>query len=291
MNKSQAEYLHQFTTWAQQQDNVRAMLMTSTRAITNGPVDALSDYDLILIASNVYPFYESRDWLAAFGRVLALYRDPITPDGAFETVGYVVQFEDGLKIDFWVWPTGLLQRILQEPQLPTELDAGYQVLLDKDDLTAELKPPTYKGYIPTPPTESRYHDVIEMFFLDTAYVAKYLWRDDLMAAKHIMDAMLKQEHMLPMLEWRSEIDHHWSVSPGPYGRRLKQWLRPDLWAELETTYTGMDINDNWDVLFRTIALMRRVSIEVGEHLGYAYPHDLDARAVAYVYKIKKLNQA
>lgn len=290
MQPAQEQMLQLFASWGSQQHNIRAIIMTSTRAIPNGPVDALSDYDLILVAADVYPFYHSRDWLAAFGRVLALYRDPITPDGDFEMVGYIVQFEDGLKIDFCVWPVGLLRRIVHEPELPTELDAGYVVLLDKDDLTADLKPPTYKGYAPVPPTEAHYHDVIESFFLDTGYVAKYLWRDDMMAAKHILDAMLKQEHMLPMLEWHAAIDHNWSIRPGPHGRRLKQWLRPDLFAELENTYTGADIEANWDALFRTIALMRRVAVEVGAHLGYAYPHDLDARAAAYAHQIRKLQR-
>lgn len=288
MNLSQEETIKYFVGWATQQDSVRAMLMTSTRAIPNGPVDILSDYDLILVATDIYPFFNNRDWLAAFGRVLALYRDPIVHDGDFEKVGYVVQFEDDLKIDFWIWPIGLLQRIAGESHLPLELDAGYRVLLDKGNLTSGLKPPSYKGYIPAPPTETRYHEVIEVFFLDTIYVARYLWRGDVIAAKHILDAMLKQEHLLPMMEWHAEIDHGWSVSPGPYGRRLRQWLRPDLYAELESTYTGADVEANWAALFTTIALMRRTAAEVGAHLGYAYPHDLDQRAVAYVHKIKNL---
>ena len=129
-----------------------------------------------------------------------------------------------------------------------------------------------------------------MFFLDTIYVAKYLWREDVIAAKHILDAMLKQEHLLPMLEWRSEMDHDWSIRPGPNGRRLKQWLRSDLYAELESTYTGADIEDNWGALRRTIALFRRVAVEVGEHLGYPYPEDLERRVSAYLQKIKKLHR-
>lgn len=288
MNTSQEDTIKLLVDWATPQDSVRAMLITSTRATPNGPVDILSDYDLILIATDIYPFVNSRNWLAAFGRVLALYRDPIVRDGDFEKVGYVVQFEDGLKIDFWVWPIGLLQRIAAEPQLPDELDAGYQVLLDKDNLTSRLQAPTYQGYIPVPPTETHYYEVIEVFFLDTIYVAKYLWRDDVIAAKHILDAMLKQEQLLPMLEWRVEIDHQWLVRPGPYGRRLKQWLRLDLYEELEATYTGADVDANWEALFKTIALMRRTAIELGDHLGYAYPYDLDQRAVAYIHKIKDL---
>lgn len=290
LNTSQEETIKSFVEWATQQDAVRAMLMTSTRAAPNGPVDILSDYDLILVATDIYPFFNSRDWLAAFGHVLALYRDPIVRDGDFEKVGYVVQFEDGLKIDFSIWPVGLLQRIADEPQLLEELDAGYLALLDKDNLTSDLKSPSYKGYIPVPPTETRYHEAIEVFFLDAFYVAKYLWRGDVIAAKHIFDAMMKQEELLPMLEWHAEIDHHWSVRPGPYGRRLHQWLRPDLYAKLESTYTGADVEANWEALFKTIALMRQTGIEVGEHLGYSYPHDLDERAVTYVHKLKDLDR-
>lgn len=81
--------------------------------------------------------------------------------------------------------------------------------------------------------------VVEVFFLEATYVAKLLWRDDLMAAKHILDHFMRQEHLRPILEWRLEIDHQWSVKPGPYGRRLKKWLGPAIWAELESTYSRL----------------------------------------------------
>jgi aminoglycoside 6-adenylyltransferase len=171
------------------------------------------------------------------------------------------------------------------PQLPDEFDAGYRVLLDKDELTQGLKPPMYKAYIPKPPAETDYHKKIEEFFLDAGYVVKFLWRDDMIAAKHLLDHFIKQDYVIPMLEWRLEIDHNWSVKPGPYGRRLKKWLRPDLWAELEATYSGAGLEETRDALFRTITLFRKVAVETGNLLGYAYPHDLDRRALAYLEKI------
>jgi aminoglycoside 6-adenylyltransferase len=132
-------------------------------------------------------------------------------------------------------------------------------------------------------------NAIEVFFLDTTYVAKFLWRDDLMAAKHLLDDIIKQEHLRPMLEWHSEIEHQWTVKPGPYGRRLKQWVRPDLWMELEHTYVGAEREANWEALFRTIALFRKAAIEVGDRLGYLYPQDLDRRAVAYLQRVKAMD--
>ena len=266
------------------------MVLTSSRAIPNAPLDLFSDYDVILALQSVPPLYTDRTWLETFGPVLAVYRDPIIPENGLERSAYVVQYENGLKIDFNLWPVELLQRVAESTHLPAEFDAGYKVLLDKDGLTTGLKTPTYSGYIPTPPTEARYLALIESFFLDTAYVAKFLWRDDLMAAKHILDHSLKQEHLRPMLEWHSEIAHQWSLKPGPYGRRLKRHLQPDLWSELETTYVGAGLEENWEALFRTINLMRRVTREVGQNLGFTYPDHLDQRVVSYLLKVKQLDQ-
>jgi len=276
--------------WADQQPLVRATLLTSSRIIPNASVDVFSDYDVILAVLDVHPFYEDRTWLGDFGSVLVAYRDPLEPYYGFPKSAYVTQYENGLKIDFTLWSVEILQRIAVAPQLPNELDAGYLVLFDKDHLTDGLKPSTYRAYIPTPPTEAEYQDTVEVFFLEATYVAKLLWRDDLMAAKHILDHFMKQEHLRPMLEWRFEIDQQWSVKPGPYGRRLKKWLSPAIWAELESTYTGAGLEANWEAMFRTIALFRQVAIEVGHHLGYPYPHGLDRRAVAYLQKVKNLDR-
>jgi aminoglycoside 6-adenylyltransferase len=276
--------------WADHEPDVRAMLLTSSRAIPNALTDVLSDYDVILAVRDVLPFYEERSWLEAFGPLLVVYRDPLEPYYGFLRSCYVTQYESGLKIDFTLWPVEILEQVVADPQLPDEFDAGYRVLLDKDHLTDGLKPPTYRAYIPRPPTEAEYRDAVEGLFHEATYAAKYLWRDDLMAAKHMLDHSMKQEHLRPMLEWRLEMDHHWSLKPGLYGRGMKKRLSPDLWAELESTYAGAGLEENWEALFRTIALSRKVAIEVGDRLGYAYPHDLDRRAVAYLQKVKNLKE-
>lgn len=279
--------IQQLVQWAERQPLVCAVILTSSRAIPHAHTDAFSDYDVILVLREIKSFYDDRGWLETFGSVLALYRDPLIIDRGLERSVYVTQYESGLKIDFSLWPVELLKRIASEPALPPEFDAGYQVLLDKTHLTEGLPPPTYSSYIPKPPTDAQYQTTMEEFFLDTTYVAKYLWRDDLIAAKHILDHSLKQEYLLRMLEWRIEIDHEWSVKPGPYGRGLKRWLPPDLWADLEDTYTGAALDSNWSALFRTIDLMRRVAIEVSHRLGYTYPENLERRVRRYLQTVRE----
>ncbi len=276
------------TRWAQAKLDVHAVLLTSTRAITGTGSDLFSDYDIILVVDDVLPYYDHRDWLETFGHVLVLYRDPlITEDGTSRTC-FVVQFEDGLKIDFCIWQVAYLQSIMSTPLLPPEFDAGYQVLLDKDGMTTKLQPPTFRAYIPQPPTEAEYLERIELCFHNATYVAKYLWRDDLVAARHVWESGMLQEDLLPMLTWYIEIGHNWSLKPGPYGRGLKKHLRPDLYADLESTIVGPRLVDNWDALFKTLDLMRKAALEVGERLGFTYPWDLDRKATAYLTMVRDL---
>lgn len=288
--KREDKVVDQLIRWADSEDLIRAVILTSSRAIPHASVDLFSDYDVILVMRSIHPLYADRTWLEVFGPVLAVYRDPLIDENGLQRSAYVVQYENGLKIDFNLWPVELLQGVSDSEQLPVEFDAGYKVLVDKDDLTTGLKQPTYSGYIPAPPTETYYLELLEGFFLDTTYAAKFLWRDDMMAAKHILDHSLKQGHLRPMLEWHAEIEHEWTLKPGPYGRRLKAHVRRDLWAELENTYTGAGSDENWEALFQTIGLMRRVASEVGEHLGFSYPHELERRVVNYLQKVRQLDR-
>jgi hypothetical protein len=52
------------------------------------------------------------------------------------------------------------------------------------------------------------------FLLESTYVAKHLWRGDLMPAKFSLDQVMKQGGLRTVLEWRIEIDHEWSLRPG-----------------------------------------------------------------------------
>ena len=284
---SHENIIRQLQQWAAGEPLVRAVVLTSSRAIPRAHTDAFSDYDVILALTDIKPFYEDRAWLENFGSVLALYRDPLINDRGFQRSAFVTQYDDSLKIDFSLWPVGLLKTIVSEPQLTPEFDAGYKVLLDKDQITDGLGPPTYKSYIPQRPTEAEYQALIESFFLDTGYVAKFLWRDDLVAAKYILDHSLKHQHLLIMLGWRIEIDHDWALKLGPYGRGLKRWLPQDLWEQFEATYTDAEPSSNWSALFRSIDVMHRVAVEVGDHLGYRYPEQLEHRVLAYLRKVRE----
>jgi aminoglycoside 6-adenylyltransferase len=270
--------------WARQGDSIRAVLLTSTRAIPGAPIDVLSDYDVILVVQDIIPFVADHAWLNNFGEVLIAYWDPIHPDPVFGIArcASVIQYCDGLKIDFTLWPVDLLKQIAAEPALTDELDAGYQVLLNKDHLTDGMQQPTGKAYIPKKPTLKEYQLWINDFLSDAPYVAKCLWRGELMPAKWCLDYDMKQIYLRQMLEWRLEIDHDWSVPVGFLGRGLRKWLPSAIWTVLEETYVGAEVDENWQALKRTMELFRQVSMQVGNYFGYTYPDELHQRVSEYI---------
>lgn len=154
--------------WAHRREAVRAMLLTSTRAKPDATPDVFSDYDVVLVVTDVRPFFADRSWLQDFGDVLVAYWDQIDPDPDYgiEQTGNVIQYADGLKIDFRLWPVALMRRIAQAPALPADLDDGYTVLVDKEGLTGSLRAPTYQIYVPSRPSEHIYQTLIGDFFED-----------------------------------------------------------------------------------------------------------------------------
>lgn len=278
--------IRQLISWAARQDAVRAMLLTSTRAVPNATVDDLSDHDVILVVRDVAPFVQNRSWIEVFGEVLVAYWDPVDAGMDFnrDHCGNVVRYADGLKIDFTLWPVSHLTAVVERDALPAELDAGYRVLLDRDCLTVRLRPPTYAAYRPVRPDESEFQAAINDFFSDVPYVAKCVRRGDLFPLKWVLDFDMMHVYLRPMLEWWVGCAEGWSRSVGSLGKGLRHRLPDDIWRELEASYAGGSMAENAEALFRTVGLYRRVAMDVGR-LGYRYPDELDRDVMEYARQI------
>lgn len=245
----------------------------------------LSDYDLVVAVIDADAFVANGDWASKAGSPLVRWGDQHELYGTTTYFRGVI-YSDHVRVDYSVWASSLLDRVSAEAALPEDLDVGYRVLLDKDGQTSSWQAPTYKAHIPTKPTEAEYRALVEEFWWDTTYVAKSLWRGEIFFAKFMLDYDAKFVALRRFLEWRIEIDHDWSLRPGSHGRGLERLLPADLWSELAATYVGTDIGENWDALFKTTALFRRVATEVADALGYAYPREIDEAISDYLVRVR-----
>jgi aminoglycoside 6-adenylyltransferase len=283
----QQEVVDQLVAWGTAHPLIRAMILTSSRTRPDGPVDLLSDYDLILAVSEVGPFAFDDAWLAAYGQPMVRWGDQGEEHG-LTTYFQGVIYQNYVKIDYNIWPVALLDALAAEVRLPGELDVGYQVLLDKDQRTGGWQQPSYQAHSPARPTEAEYQALVEEFWWDTTYVANGIGRDELVFAKWMLDQDLKLVTLRRMLEWRSGIDRDWSVTTGLHGRGLKHLLPPAIWSEFARTYVALDVEETWAALGRVMALFRQIAREVGSALGYLYLQPVDDQVSAYLEAIRAL---
>jgi aminoglycoside 6-adenylyltransferase len=283
----EAEVLARLVGWTEADPSVRAVVLTSSRTAPDGRADLLSDYDVILVVRDPAAFLADDAWQSRQGPPAARWGDEAELLGLGTSFRGVV-YEDGLKIDYTIWPAELVRRVAEQTELPEGLDVGYRVLLDKDGGTAEWLQPTYRAHIPGRPTQAEYQAVVEEFWWSSTYVAKSLWRGEAVFTKFLLEQDMKLGALRRMLEWRIEADHDWSIRPGAYGRGLERLLPADLWSELAATYVGIGVEENWEALLATAALFRRVAVEVGAELGYAYPQHVDDAVAAHLNAVRRL---
>ncbi|MBV8256356.1 MAG: aminoglycoside 6-adenylyltransferase [Actinobacteria bacterium] len=268
--------LARLTEWAEREEAVRALVVTSGRAREDDTVDALSDYDVIAVLTDVERF----DPEAAYGPPLARWGDEHDVHGV-RTLFRGTLYEDWVKVDWSLWPVEAA-RLVAERGLTDDLDVGYRVLLDKDALAAGWPPASFRAHIPSPPTEAEYLAVVEEFWWSASYIGKSLWRGERFFSRFVLDVDIRHGVLRRMLEWLIEIDHDWSLRPGAYGRGMERLLPADVLADLEATYAV----DGWEAFDRTAALFRRVARSVGDALGYAYPKRVDDIASARLAELR-----
>lgn len=265
--------------WAEAEENVRAVLLTSSRARPDFTPDFLSDYDIVLYVADLSPFLNNDSWLGRFGEVMV--RWPYKPQATLEEFGLtrLVLFTDYVRIDF---------QITDRPSVgPDQYDDGYKVLVDKEGITKELSRPTYTKYIIRKPTREEYEELINDFWWDAAYVPKYLWRDQLPFAKYMFAQAVHDTYLRKIIEWYIGLRNSWSVDTGLGGRYFKRFLEPEMWRRFESTYAGTDIEENWEAFFNAVSLFCESARTVGDALGYPYPEEMEQRMVAYFRMIRE----
>jgi aminoglycoside 6-adenylyltransferase len=271
--------------WATKNENVRAAILTSSRANPHAPVDELSDYDIELYVRDLQPFLEGDDWMGEWGEVLVRepYRPVLFDEGV--RVWRLVMFKDAPRIDFNIQLLSVIEDDVAEHG-GYRNDMGYVVLVDKDDLTRGAIPPTRTEYNTRRPVEADYEKLVHHFWWNVTYVAKYLHRDELLFAKLMLDGGLHHHYLSTVLSWYVGMRNSWTTNPGANGRWFKRLLDHEMWSDVEATFAGADLEDNWEAMFKTAEVFGRIAAEVGAELGYTYPAELERDVTSYLARVR-----
>ncbi|NLR58255.1 AadS family aminoglycoside 6-adenylyltransferase [Chitinophaga polysaccharea] len=273
--------LEEIIGWAKRNRDIRALLLTSSLANPSAPVDEFSDLDIELVFEDNAPYLADNSWLKIFGHPISMIEEDETCfDGRHGMK--MVLYDDRVKVDFKLYSRHKFLEDAQAPVLPEDWDIGYQILLDKDQLTKDLKPPMYDVGRIQPPTEKEFTRIINDFWWDTTYVAKCLARDEIFYAKFMSETNIRTEYLVPLIEWYIGSEHQWRVTTNKYGRFFKKYLSPALWKKIEKTFSGSSIADNWEALFAMADIVHELGTALSRKLDYPYPEEMENNIRKYL---------
>ncbi len=267
---------------ARDDERIRGVVMNGSRANPNAAPDIFQDYDIIYVVTEIGPFINDPAWIDRFGELMIMQKpdemeDSSAADG--DPYHFLMQFADGNRIDLTIFPAHRLDEM--------EEDSLTILLLDKDGIFGSPPPTSDKGYLPQPPSEKKFADCCNEFWWVSTYVAKGLWREEIIYAKAMQDQVIRPQ-LHNMLAWYIGIKTGFQGNPGKFGKYFERYLEPELWDLLQATYADADIGRTWDALEKMGSLFRLTSRHVAEHFNFSYPSAEDENVTAHLKHVRTL---
>ena len=280
--RTEKEMLALILAYAQAREDIHAVLLNGSRANPNAPKDIFQDYDIVYLVDAVELYWDNPSVPAYFGEMMILQKPEDMGDPPGEGDGhytYLMQFADGNRIDLSFYPLEDMEKVLQ--------DSLTVVLLDKDGSLPDVPMPSDRIYFPKPPTAKAFVDCCNEFWWVTPYVAKSLWRCELISSVYLKECIVRAA-LIKMLTWYYGVQTEFEQDAGKLGRYLHQELPAAWWTLLEESYAGAEFADIWQALFKMGELFRLAAAAVADVYGFAYPQQEDAAVSAFIRKIKDL---
>jgi aminoglycoside 6-adenylyltransferase len=281
--RTQQEMLDLILETARCDERVRAVIMNGSRVNPNAPRDPFQDFDIVYIVTDVSSFRQDHEWIKRFGDLMIMQlpedmQDPPANDD--ESFGFLMQFMDGNRIDLGIFTFAQWKE--------RGKDSLSLLLLDKDGIIEPFPPASEADYLPKPPTAKAFSDCCNEFWWVSPYVAKGLWRGEILYAKCLHEEVVRGAELMKMLRWHIGIKTDFQVNPGKLGKYFQRYLEPELWEMLLKTFADASYENTWEALFATCNLFRKVAVSIAEHFGFQYPTEDDRRVTAHLEYVRAL---
>lgn len=275
--RSEKEMLELIIGTAKEDERIRGVILSGSRADAHAPRDIYQDYDVIYFVDDVGPFWNNTVWLEEkFGR-LSLLQTPeimslIPPDNDGSFV-FLAIFEDGNRIDL---------QITSDPYSDDGEPAI--VLLDKTGELSGIKPRDDFWFV-KPPTEKLFRDCCSEFHWCLNNVAKGIARDEVPYAMEMLNHYVRDALNI-MTDWYIGCANDFKVSAGKMGKYYKRYLPERLYETYAATYSDAEPEHIWSAAFTACDLFRELALSVAESSGFVYDMTEDRNIIDYMTKVR-----
>lgn len=281
--RSEKEIFDLILNFATENNLVKVVLLNGSRANPNAKKDFFMDYDLIYVVENTKPFVENKSWIKYFGEILIM-QEPDDPNlfipefASDEKYTYLIQFKDTNRID-------MTFETLEFAKTYSLKDSQTIILLDKNNLLPKLLPPSDKSYHIKEPSQDEFSACCNEFWWVSCYVAKGLWRKQIIYSLEIFNQNVHPEFM-KMLRWFIGTDKKFGVSTGKFDKDLDKFLPRNIYQDVLKTYPIADTENVWLSLKIMCDLFNEIALYVAGKLHFQYNNQESENAASFIFNKK-----
>ncbi|MCD7784418.1 MAG: aminoglycoside 6-adenylyltransferase [Oscillospiraceae bacterium] len=276
--RSNEEMLRLIADTAERDENVRAAVLSGSRADSSRPEDVYQDYDVAFLVRNLEPYFNNPCYIErTFGKVLIMQLPDLNdnPGMTLETAEkftYLTIFEDGTRLDLTVTTT-----------MPDWGNEPMKVLFDREGhLSDNLDNECYMVH---EPTQEEFSACCNEFWWCLNNVAKGLRREEIPYAKAMFEETLRPQ-LNKVVSWYIGTISDFSVSTGKKGKYFKKYLPDSIYGKYLRTYSPPDISKMWTSLVNTCKLFSDLARIVAQDLGLDYNTTEEDGARLYMMNVK-----
>lgn len=268
---------------AKADDRILAVYMNGSRTNPNAPKDIFQDYDIVFVVRETKTFIEDRDWIHRFGKILYMqYPDenPYYPCDRENNYGWLMQFDDGVRVDLTVQTVAYTQEHIHDDKL-------CRILLDKENILPTIPKSTDADHHVKKPTEAQFQACANEFWWCSNNIAKGLWREEMPYVQDMTNFVVRKQ-LERMLSWKVGIGTDFQVSVGKSAKYLYRWLETDEHQKYLNTYFGGSVEEAWTAVLHMCDLFEQTAKYVGRKLGYTY-NDMEGKAArGFLERVRQL---
>lgn len=268
---------------AEEDNRILAVYMNGSRTNKNVPKDIFQDYDIVYVVPETSSFINDKDWPHKFGTILYMqYPDesPDYPNDKENHYGWLMQFEDGVRIDLTV-------QIVQYAKEHIYDDKLCRILLDKQNILPAIPEATDADYYIKKPTEEQFHACTNEFWWCSNNLAKGLWRKEMPYVQDMTNFVVRKQ-LEKMFSWKVGIQTDFQVSVGKSAKYLYRWLDESEYQGYLDTYFGGRIEEAWTAILHMCDLFERTAEYVARKLGYTYNAVEGKAARGFLERVRQL---
>ena len=264
MNNNSDAILHVLLSYAECDENIRAVLMEGSRALGN--VDKYSDYDIVFVTESSELYFDGAIMpflIEKFGEIVVMQ----TPDNGdpHDVYTHLIQFANGVRIDLTFNSIAFLNH--------TALESATVVLMDKDNRFFNISPSSDADFWLKPPSAPEYLSHCNQFWWCSPYVAKAIIRRQTLHALELLSDCVRREYAW-MLLCLAGVRNNWAkVNPGKHNTNILGLLSEDdmhYYNTLLNSYVHSNNNEISLTLDNIMAEYNKLAPMVAELLNFSY---------------------